>query len=66
MTFPDGTTRTFTRGVTGFEIARSISESLAKAALAVTLDGMPADLSLPIERDCALKIIGAKTPRRWS
>lgn len=62
VTFPDGTTRTFARGVTGFEIAESISKSLAKAALAVTLDGTPADLSLPIERDCALKIIRREDP----
>lgn len=62
VTFPDGSTRTFVRGVTGFEIAESISRSLAKAALAVTIDGAAADLSLPIEKDCTLRIIRREDP----
>ncbi|MCB9978637.1 MAG: threonine--tRNA ligase [Rhodospirillales bacterium] len=62
VTFPDGSTRTFARGVTGFEIAESISKSLAKAALAVMIDGAPADLSQPIESDCSLKILRREDP----
>ena len=48
VTFPDGTTRSFPRGVTGAEIAASIAKSLAKAALVVEVDGEIRDLDWPI------------------
>lgn len=62
ITLPDGSTRTFPTGTTGLAIAESISKSLAKAALAVTIDGATADLSLPIEKDCTLRIIRREDP----
>lgn len=62
ITFPDGSKRTYPAGTTGLAVAESISKSLAKAALAVTLDGAATDLSLPIEADCTLKIIRREDP----
>ena len=57
ITLPDGAVRTYPRGVTGFEIAESISKSLAKAAIAVKIDGEVSDLSLPIEKSSSLSIL---------
>ena len=48
VTFPDGTTRSFPRGVTGAEIAAAIAKSLAKSAMVVEVDGETQDLSRPI------------------
>ena len=45
VTLPDGARRSYPVGVTGAEIAADISKSLAKAALAVTIDGRLDDLS---------------------
>ncbi|MFN3259928.1 MAG: threonine--tRNA ligase [Pikeienuella sp.] len=60
ITLPDGAARTFTAGVTGAEIAASISPSLAKAALACKVDGRLTDLSEPIGADAALSIVTMK------
>lgn len=57
ITFPDGASRTYTQGVTGLDIAESISKSLAKAAIAVTVDGAQRDLCDPINGDAKLTII---------
>ena len=60
VTLPDGARRSYPVGVTGAEIAADISKSLAKAALAVTIDGRLDDLSRPIEADAALSIVTAR------
>jgi threonyl-tRNA synthetase len=60
LTLPDGSTRTYARGTTGAEVAGSIGPGLAKAALAVRLDGVLADLFAPIDRDAKLAIVTAK------
>ncbi|MEC7029549.1 MAG: TGS domain-containing protein, partial [Pseudomonadota bacterium] len=39
ITLPDGATRTYETGVTGMEIAESIAKSLAKASVAVKVNG---------------------------
>ncbi len=57
ITFPDDSVRSFAAGVTGMEIASDISKSLAKAAIAVRIDGELSDLSLPIEVDAKLEIL---------
>ena len=51
VTFPDGASRPFEPGVSGLDIAKSISPSLAKRTVAMTLDGALADLAAPIDRD---------------
>ena len=60
ITLPDGSARTHARGVTGAEIAADIGPGLAKAALAVKVDGEIRDLARPIESDAALAIITIK------
>ena len=62
ITLPDGKAMTFTRGVTGAEIAASIGPGLAKAALAVEADGQIVDIFRPLERDAKLRIITRKDP----
>ncbi len=57
ITFPDGKTREYTAGVTGYEIADSIAKSLAKAAVAVKINGELSDLSLPITESSTIAIV---------
>lgn len=57
ITMPDQSTRTYESGTTGMEIANDISKSLAKASIAIKLDGELSDLSLPIEQNTAIEII---------
>jgi threonyl-tRNA synthetase len=61
ITLPDGSVRSFDGPVTGTEVAGDISRSLAKAALAVKVDGVLKDLYLPIEADARVEIITAKS-----
>jgi len=60
ITLPDGSARAHARGVTGAEIAADIGPGLAKAALAVKVDGEIRDLARPIESDATLAIITIK------
>jgi len=57
ITFPDGNIRLYARGTTGFDIAESISKSLSKKAVAVTVNGTQKDLHDPIIIDCTIGII---------
>jgi threonyl-tRNA synthetase len=57
LTFPDNSVREFKPGITGAELAASISKSLAKKAVAVNLDGALADLSEPITANARVKIV---------
>lgn len=57
ITFPDGAKRSYHEGVTGLEIAESISKSLAKASVAITVDGEQRDLCDPISTDADFTII---------
>ena len=62
VTFPDGTTHSFPRGVTGADIASAIAKSLARAALVVEVDGVVRDLDWPIEGDAKVRLIRAEDP----
>ncbi len=57
LTFPDGSSREYASGVTGNDVALSISEGLARNALAVEVDGEVRDLSRPIEHNAELRIL---------
>jgi len=57
ITLPDGSVRRFQTPPSGEELAQSISKSLAKAAIAVRVDGRLRDLYLPIEQDATVEII---------
>jgi len=56
LTFPDGTARDYTAGVTPAEVAGSISKSLAKKAISATVNGAHWDLQWPIEQDAQIAI----------
>ncbi len=56
LTFPDGSTRSYPRGITGAEVAADISKSLAKSAISITVNGEHRDLSRPIEEDATIAI----------
>lgn len=60
ITLPDGSTRTYTKGVTGEEVAASIGAGLAKAAVGVKINGTQRDLYLPINDDAKLSILTTK------
>ena len=57
LTFPDGSKRDFKPGVTGREVAESISKSLAKKAVAMAVDGELKDLYAPIKADASIRIL---------
>ncbi|WKZ58123.1 MAG: threonine--tRNA ligase [Cyclobacteriaceae bacterium] len=57
ISLPDGSIREFPSGVKGIDIAKSISEGLARNALAIEVDGEIRDLSRSIEKDAAVKIL---------
>lgn len=56
ITFPDKSSRTYEAGISGVEIAKNISHSLAKRALAVSVNGQVQDLSRKIECDASVEI----------
>lgn len=57
---PDGSVFEMESGVNGFDIANKISVNLAKAALAVTVNGKTQDLSTPITTDATVTIVTGK------
>ena len=61
ITLPDSAAREFDAGVNGFEIAKSISISLAKQALAICVDGELRDLSRVVESNAKIEIITPKS-----
>ncbi len=62
VTLPDGSKKSFDAPPTGAEVARAIGPGLAKAALAIKLDGKLADLKARIERDARIEIVTPKSP----
>ncbi|MDH5188180.1 MAG: threonine--tRNA ligase [Rhodospirillaceae bacterium] len=60
LTLPDGSKRTFDAPVTGLDVAADIGPGLAKAALAVRVDGEMRDLSFLIEKDSAFSVVTSK------
>ena len=57
LTLPDASVREYPAGVTGREIAESIGPGLAKAAVAIRVDGTVRDLMFPIRGDAAIAIL---------
>ena len=57
---PDGSILEMESGVNGFDVANKISPNLAKAALAITVNGKTQDLSTPITTDATVTIITGK------
>ena len=57
ITLPDGSVRTFPSPVTGAELAKAIGPGLAKAAVAIKLDGEAKDLATLIDRNAKVQIV---------
>jgi len=55
--FPDGAVRSFEKGITPMQIAKGISEGLAKKVIASSINGHVQDASTPIEADSSLKLL---------
>src|SRR3954466_10911192 len=63
VTFPDGARRQYPKDITGFELAKGISLSLAKRTVAMALDGVVADLNDPIAHDAKIELVSREDPR---
>ena len=61
ITLPDGSTRAFPGPVTGAAIAADIGPGLAKAALAIKIDGRLVDLSAAVSADASVEIVTLKS-----
>jgi threonyl-tRNA synthetase len=62
LTMPDGAARKIKAGMTGLEVAKSISPSLAKRTVAMVLDGKLSDLADPISADSTIKFVSRTDP----
>jgi threonyl-tRNA synthetase len=63
LTFPDGARREYPDNITGLEIAKGISPSLAKRTVAMALDGTLADLGDKISKDAKIEFVSREDPR---
>lgn len=59
VSLPDGSVREYEDGASPFDVAKSISNSLAKKALAARVDGELRDLMRPLEGDASIEIVTA-------
>jgi len=57
ISFPDGSEDEFDKGITGYDLAKTISQGLANNALAIKIDGTMHDLNTKIETDSRVQII---------
>ena len=67
ITLPDGAVRPYPKGSSALEIAKSISEGLARKVLAADINGQVWDATRPIDSDASLKLLtwddtGVKAP----
>jgi threonyl-tRNA synthetase len=63
VNFPDGSVRNYQSGVSGFDIAKSISPSLAKRSVAMVVDGQVVDLSDEVPHRAKIEFISREDPR---
>ncbi len=61
ISLPDGSKKEFSEAPTGLTVAKSIGSGLAKAAVAIRVDGALRDLAAPIEGDVSVEIITRTT-----
>ncbi|MDY6250339.1 MAG: threonine--tRNA ligase [Bacteroidaceae bacterium] len=62
ITFPDGSVREYAAGVTGMEIAESISSRLAQEVLACSVNGVTVELNRPITEDAEFRLFKWEDP----
>jgi len=56
ITFPDGSVRQFEQGISGYDIARSLSNSLAREVFSINVNDELWDLNRPIREDATIKL----------
>lgn len=56
VTFPDGNVKEFQKGISGYEIAKGISQRLADEVLSVSINGSVQSLNTPISENCTIKL----------
>ena len=57
ITFPDGKTKQYDNGITGYQIARDISPGLAAAVLGMKVDGTLTDIRIPLKKDASVRFL---------
>jgi threonyl-tRNA synthetase len=57
VTLPDGSVREYAKGVTSLDVAKSISEGLARNVLAAKVDGQVIDATRPLNNDCTMQLL---------
>ena len=62
ITFPNGNIKKYPKNITGFDVAKSISISLAKASIAIKINDNLQDLSFNINQDAKIEIVTNKNP----
>jgi len=62
ITLPDGSTRELSEGSSGYDLALSIGKGLAKAAVAISIDGKQQDIHDSITKDSSVSIITIDSP----
>src|SRR5207244_6617400 len=62
VTLPDGSTKSVPQSTTVGDVAASISPRLAQAAYAGVVDGRVVDLTYPLQRDAAVRVLTSKDP----
>ena len=63
VTFPDGASRAYEAGLSGLDIAKAISPSLAKRTVGVILNGEMVDATKPIRADSKIEFLNREDPR---
>jgi len=62
ITFPDGGEKEFADGTTSLDIAKSISEGLARNCIAAIVNGKTIDLARPLHENASIKLLTLKDP----
>src|SRR6266540_3253445 len=62
VTLPDGSSRRMPAGSTPVDVEGKISPRLARAALAAVVDGKLVDLTFPLHKDAAVRIVTGDNP----
>jgi threonyl-tRNA synthetase len=63
ITFPDGKTKEYAKGITGREVVESIGKRLAEAAVAMLVDNTPRDLSFPLDHNALVRFLTFDDPQ---
>lgn len=62
ITFPDGSKHEYDEGITAAQVAKQISEGLARAVIAAKVDETVVDLSKPLTEECTLTLLKPADP----